>query len=64
MGYKNNDLKKGAKFALFVSSYLPLFILVILRQLSDNYNYQKYNIETFSILHTLVGRIKNQPQNK
>ena len=39
MGYKNNDLKKGAKFALFVSSYLPLFILVILRQLSDNYNY-------------------------
>lgn len=40
MGYKNNDLKKGAKFALFVSSYLPLFILVILRQLSDNYNYE------------------------
>lgn len=39
MGYKNNDLKKGTKFALFVSSYLPLFILVILRQLSDNYNY-------------------------
>lgn len=39
MRYKNNDLKKGAKFALFVSSYLPLFILVILRQLSDNYNY-------------------------
>ena len=26
MRYKNNDLKKGAKFALFVSSYLPLFI--------------------------------------
>jgi len=24
MRYKNNDLKKGAKFALFVSSYLPL----------------------------------------
>ena len=40
MGYKNNDLKKGDKFALFVSSYLPLFILVILRQLSDNYNYE------------------------
>ncbi|EXY11953.1 hypothetical protein M128_3568 [Bacteroides fragilis str. S6L8] len=30
----------------------------------SNNHYQKYNIETFSILHTLVGRIKNQPQNK
>lgn len=33
MGYKNNDLKKGAKFALFVSLYLPLFILVIHRMI-------------------------------
>ena len=38
MKYKNNDLKKSAKFALFVSSYLPLFILIILKQLSDNYH--------------------------
>lgn len=39
MRYNNNDLKKGAKFALFVSSYLPLFILIIFKQFSDNYKY-------------------------
>jgi len=31
-------LKGGAQFALFVTSYLPLFILVIFRQIYENQN--------------------------
>lgn len=70
MGYKNNDLKKGAKFALFVSSYLPLFILVILRQLSDNYKFlkgkllmdQEYFDDALDIFKTLPNNPKANEQ--
>ena len=34
-----NNLHGAAQFALFVSSYLPLFILIIVRQISENYLY-------------------------
>lgn len=34
-----NNLHGIAQFALFVSSYLPLFILIIVRQISENYLY-------------------------
>lgn len=58
MKYKNNDLKKGAKFALFVSSYLPLFILIILKQLSDNYHHFYWggiSIDSVKILLSSFG---------
>ena len=34
---KVNDLRKEAQFALFATSYLPLFFLIILKQISENY---------------------------
>jgi hypothetical protein len=34
-----NNLHGLAQFALFVSSYLPLFILIIARQVSENFDY-------------------------
>lgn len=34
-----NNLHGIAQFVLFVSSYLPLFILIIVRQVSENYVY-------------------------
>lgn len=39
MRYKNNKLHEAAKFALFITSYLPLFILIILKQVSTNFDY-------------------------
>ena len=36
---KVNNLRKEAQFVLFVTSYLPLFILIILKQFSENYPY-------------------------
>lgn len=34
-----NNLKEVNSFTLFVSSYLPLFILLILSKISKNYDY-------------------------
>ena len=34
-----NSLHRVAQFALFVSSYFPLFLLIIVRQISENYEY-------------------------
>lgn len=34
-----NNLRKEAKFVLFATSYLPLFVLISLRQFSENYSY-------------------------
>lgn len=34
-----NNLHEIAQFVLFVSSYMPLFILIIVRQVSENYEY-------------------------
>lgn len=36
---KINTLHKMAQFAMFVSSYLPLFVLIVSKQISDNYEY-------------------------
>jgi len=36
---KVNSLRKEAQFVLFATSYLPLFILIILKQISENYSF-------------------------
>jgi len=38
VGY-NGGMHKAAQFALFVTSYTPLFVLIIGKQLTDNYNF-------------------------
>lgn len=35
----NNEIKRYALIALFITSYIPLFIIISLRQISDNSNY-------------------------
>lgn len=35
----NSGMHKAAQFALFVTSYTPLFVLIIGKQLTDNYNF-------------------------
>lgn len=67
---KVNNLKIMAQFALFVTSYLPLFILVIFRQIYENQNiirqfdfstkeilliFQKFGLSAFLILISLFG---------
>lgn len=36
---RNNTLRYGALFSLFVTSYLPLFLIVIAKQIYINWNY-------------------------
>jgi hypothetical protein len=38
-----NNLHGMAQFVLFVSSYLPLFILIIFRQVSENFEYLNWS---------------------
>jgi len=67
---KVNDLRKEAQFVLFATSYLPLFILIILKQLSENYSYlhwggfnvdaillciQNFGLSIFLILFSSIG---------
>lgn len=35
----NNGLRRGALFSLFVTSYIPLFVIVILRQTNEGWDY-------------------------
>lgn len=47
-----NNLHGLAQFALFVSSYLPLFILIIVRQVSENWEFLHWaglSLEGFKI---------------
>jgi len=37
-----NNLERKAQFALFVTSYLPLFILIIFKQIYKNFLYLKW----------------------
>ena len=39
---KINTLHKMAQFVMFVSSYLPLFVLIVSKQISDNYDFLKW----------------------
>ena len=36
---KNNNLKPLALLVLFITSYIPLFVLIIIRQISENWQY-------------------------
>lgn len=42
-----NNLHGMAQFALFVSSYLPLFVLIIVRQVSENIDFLNYYGNSF-----------------
>lgn len=53
-----NNLHGIAQFALFVSSYLPLFILIIVRQVSENFTYLNwggFSLDSTSIFLTKFG---------
>jgi hypothetical protein len=53
-----NNLHGLAQFALFVSSYLPLFILIIVRQVSENWEYLHwagFSLEGFSVFALKFG---------
>lgn len=51
-----NKLHGLAQFALFVSSYLPLFILIIVRQVSDNLSFLDWAGFTLNGLYTLIHK--------
>jgi len=70
MENKTNNLNSLAQFTLFVTSYLPLFLLIIIKQVSENYNYLhwegltfegikifslKFGLSTILIIISLVG---------
>ncbi|MBP1629474.1 MAG: hypothetical protein H6Q15_367 [Bacteroidetes bacterium] len=67
---KVNKLRKEAQFVLFATSYLPLFVLIILKQISENYSYfhwggldfnaiilfmQKFGLSTMLLIISLIG---------
>lgn len=67
---KVNNLRKEAQFVLFATSYLPLFVLIILKQISENYSYfhwgglnfnaiilciQKFGLSITLLLISLIG---------
>ena len=55
---KVNNLKVMAQFVLFVTSYLPLFILVIVRQVYENYkfiNFGGFNFEAIVLFLQKFG---------
>lgn len=39
---KNNNLKPFVLLALFITSYIPLFVLIIIRQISENWQYMHW----------------------
>lgn len=75
MGIKienNKILGQGIQFSLFITSYLPLFLLIIVKQISQNYKFLnwggintdaiklfllKYGISTILILISIYGLI-------
>ena len=68
--YNSNNLYGLAKVALFITSYMPLFFLIIVKQLTENYEYlhfgglnqealscflSKFSISCLLLLCTLFG---------
>ena len=54
----NNGLRRGALFALFITSYIPLFAIVIVKQLKDGWDYLHWggwNKETVMCFITHFG---------
>ena len=53
-----NNLEKRAQFALFVTSYLPLFILIIFKQIYTNFSFLKlgsFDLSSFNLLMEKFG---------
>lgn len=53
-----NNLHSIAQFSLFISSYLPLFVLIIARQISENYlflNWAGFDASGFKTLFLKFG---------
>lgn len=53
-----NRLRGMAQFSLFATSYLPLFILLIAKQINSNYEYLNFggfNIESLTVFITKFG---------
>ena len=62
-----DNLHGLAQFALFVSSYLPLFILIIVRQVSENWEFLHWaglSLEGFKIfaLKFALSAIARSPE--
>lgn len=58
MEKKTNNLHGVAQFVLFISSYSPLFFLLIIKQLSNNYEYLNwtgFNADNFNIFISKFG---------
>lgn len=53
---KINNLHGLAQFALFVSSYLPLFILIIVRQVSENSEFLNWGVFSLSGIEILLSK--------
>lgn len=59
MGRKKNEingLHGIAQFSLFVFSYFPLFVLIVVRQLSENFDYLKWGGLTLLGLETFATK--------
>lgn len=69
---KTNNLRGIAQFVLFATSYIPLFILIAFRQISENISFliwgglntesiiiciQKFGLSIFSIVISILGLI-------
>jgi len=53
-----NNLEQKAQFALFVTSYLPLFVLIIFKQIYTNisfFNWGGFNLSSFNLLMEKFG---------
>ena len=52
----SNNLHSIAQFALFVTSYLPLFILIVLRQIFENHDYLVFAGFSFSAVSVFLSK--------
>jgi len=55
---KRNFLKPGFQFALFTTSYFPLFFLIIIKQIFANYSELKFggfNLEAITLFVKYFG---------
>ena len=52
----HNNFKQGALLVLFVTSYIPLFMLIIIRQLSINKDYLYFQTPSKESLYCLISK--------
>lgn len=51
-----NSLHGIAQFALFVTSYLPLFVLIVFRQVSENFEFLSYGGFSLTSIHVFATK--------